>query len=101
MYSRTCYSFAQYYEDLLIDRTAGFSIPQFVEEWFKDISERLKTIDFNKTKFLSYDEYLGLFGTKEARAESMSKEFFDFPNKFLKSNCAQVNRKFANFYKIY
>ena len=109
-YSLTCYSLAQYYDDMLketdTDSDPFFeneSITQLNRHRFREICDLVKEIDFKKTKFHSYEDYSKLFKRNYNELIDMTVDmtyymtiygFFDFPNKFLKSNCAQVKIKY-------
>jgi hypothetical protein len=103
-YSLTCYSFAQYYDDILKEKPptdtnsdpffVNASITQENRQRFREICDRVKEIDFKKTKFHSYEDFSKLFNGNDELVGNMTNRFFDFPNKFLKSNCAQVKIKY-------
>lgn len=109
-YSLTCYSLAQYYDDMLKEKPPTesnsdlsfyyASITQENRQRFREMCDRVKEIDFKKTKFHSYEDFSKLFKGNDELVGNMTYRFFDFPNKFLRSNCAQVKRKYLKHHKI-
>jgi hypothetical protein len=86
-FSSDSFSWPQYFVDsasLFTDLSKKLSITKF--------NELIEQVDFTEIKFFTYNEYLKFIETtNDDLKKKLEKEFLKFPEKFLKSNCAQVD----------
>lgn len=94
VYSRTYYSLPHFYYEMFEKKlSAGVDIDNLLK-YFESINQKIEEFDFAKQKLLWYSEYLSicrnLIQNEKEPEKRLEGEFFSVPDKFLKSQSAQV-----------